>query len=226
MNTELFYNRALEYQNKRNAAIAEYEGAMKKIERTKGSPAYTDSSRAAKEKRDNALSTLKTEYMNHFHSIFDDMEAANSARGLKAPTDEELRVLQLLKMKEKVSKADLDAAANTLKGNSTCLSILSEIARKNEIFTNYDNYGGNTEMSVQSAENAINALRSSTADFLNFDVPRAARLYQQQRERFYGASEAENPLPKRAVFNDKASCFACVANMSENDLAAFEAAVD
>ena len=225
MNTELFYNRALEYQNKRNAAIAEYDGTMKKIASAKGSEFYDDAAREARDKKAAALSALKSEYTPMFNDIFSDMEAKNSSRGLKAPTAEELSIIQLLKLKKSVSKADLDAAAVSLKNNSSCLTILSEMARESGIFASYDNYGGNREMSIEAAGNAIDALRSSTADFLSHTTTRAARLYVQHRGYAYGDADNQE-LPARPNFSDKAGCFAEIGGMNEGELAAFEAAVD
>ena len=222
MNVGRFYIKAQEFQDKRNAINREYSEAMRKIRTAKGSEYYTEASRAAKEKRDNALSTLRTEYMNHFHSIFDDMEASNAARSMKAPTPDELGVLQVLKMKENITKADLDMAANSLKNNPACLTVLSEIARKNEIFTNYDGYGG-TELSIQAAESLIDALRNNTADFLEYDTPRAARLYAQHRERMYNDGDVE--LPARANFSDPDGCFAEIGGMDAATVSALEAAV-
>ena len=224
MNVVDFYVAAQEFQDKRNAISQEHSETMRKIRTAKGSEYYDKSAKNAGEKKAAALSALKAEFAPRFNSILDSMEATNAARSMKAPTPDELGVLQVLKMKENITKADLDMAANSLKNNPACLTILSEIARKNEIFTNYDGYGG-TELSVQAAGNLIDALRNNTIDFLNFDTPRAARLYAQHRERFYGENTEDVELPARQNFSDPDGCFAEIGGMDAATVSALEAAV-
>ena len=181
-NTDLFYTRAKEYQGKRAAIVDEYEKRMKALEDAKGSKYFTDEAKKAEDKRDEALTALKDEYNGYFNIAFDAMRKANAARKMTPPTEEELRTLQLLKMKEKPTEAELAAAANTLKGNVTCLSVLTEIAHNAGYMRGYMGYSETKEMPVEEAEAAIKGLASSVRDFMDYDTPRAARLAQNHHE--------------------------------------------
>lgn len=225
-NTDLFYTRAKEYQGKRAAIVDEYEKRMKALEDAKGSKYFTDEAKKAEDKRDEALTALKDEYNGYFNIAFDAMRKANAARKMTPPTEEELRTLQLLKMKDKPTEAELAAAANTLKGNVTCLSVLTEIAHNAGYMRGYMGYSETKEMPVEEAEAAIKGLASSVRDFMDYDTPRAARLAQNHHETLYGVNPNATPLPKRPLFEDKAGCFYEVARMGGDSLEAFKNAVD
>ena len=225
-NTDLFYTRAKEYQGKRAAIVDEYEKRMKALEDAKGSKYFTDEAKKAEDKRDEALTALKDEYNGYFNIAFDAMRKANAARKMTPPTEEELRTLQLLKMKDKPTEAELAAAANTLKGNVTCLSVLTEIAHNAGYMRGYMGYSETKEMPVEEAEAAIKGLASSVRDFMDFDTPRAARLAMNHHSTLYGVNPDATPLPKRPLFEDKAGCFYEVARMGGDSLEAFKNAVD
>lgn len=225
-NTDLFYTRAKEYQGKRAAIVDEYEKRMKALEDAKGSKYFTDEAKKAEDKRDEALTALKDEYNGYFNIAFDAMRKANAARKMTPPTEEELRTLQLLKMKDKPTEAELAAAANTLKGNATCLSVLTEIAHNAGYMRGYMGYSETKEMPVEEAEAAIKGLASSVRDFMDYDTPRAARVAQNHHETLYGVNPNATPLPKRPLFEDKAGCFYEVARMGGDTLEAFKNAVD
>lgn len=225
-NTDLFYTRAKEYQGKRAAIVDEYEKRMKALEDAKGSKYFTDEAKKAEDKRDEALTALKDEYNGYFNIAFDAMRKANAARKMTPPTEEELRTLQLLKMKEKPTEAELAAAANTLKGNVTCLSVLTEIAHNAGYMRGYMGYSETKEMPVEEAEAAIKGLASSVRDFMDYDTPRAARVAKNHHETLYGVNPNATPLPKRPLFEDKAGCFYEVARMGGDSLEAFKNAVD
>ncbi len=224
-NTQLFYARAKTYQEKRAAIVAAYEARMKGIERTKGSPYYTDESKKAYNIMNNALKELKSEYWKYFDIALEGMEKANKRRGMKPPTEEELRTLQLLKMKEKPTEEELEAAANTLKGNVSCLSVLTDISRASGYIRSYERYSEDKELSTKTAAEKINQLRACLRDFMDYDTTRAARINADFVERNHGIDNTLE-LHKRPLFETKAECFYTIAGMSGDMLEAFENAVN
>lgn len=225
-NTDLFYFRAKQYQDKRKGIIDEYEKRLESLETAKGSRYFEDEAKKAEDKRDEALKALKGEYYGYFNIAFDAMRKANASRKMTPPTEEELRTLQLLKMKEKPTEAELAAAANTLKGNATCLSVLTEIAHNAGYMRGYMDYSEIKEMPVDEAETTIKGLASSVRDFMDYDTPRAARIARNHNEMLYGVAPDAPALPKRPLFEDKAGCFYEIARMNPDSLKAFENAVD
>ena len=225
-NTTLFYTRAKEYQDKRKGIVDEYDKRLASLETAKGSKYYTDEAKKAEDKKDEALKALKAEYGEYFNISLSAMSKANGSRGMTPPTEEELRTLQLLKMKDKPTEAELQAAANTLKGNATCLSVLTEIAHNAGYLRGYNNYSENKEMTVEGAEDIVKGLASSVREFMEYDTPRAARVAREHHERMYGVIADAPALPKRPLFEDKAGCFRELAGLSGDSLTAFENAVD
>ena len=225
-NTDLFYTRAKEYQGKRAAIVDEYEKRMKALEDAKGSKYFTDEAKKAEDTRDEALKALKDEYGEYFRISLDAMSKANAARKMTPPTEEELRTLQLLKMKDKPTEAELAAAANTLKGNATCLSVLTEIAHNAGYMRGYMGYSEAKELPVSEVEEAIRGLSSSVRDFLDFDTKKTARIAQAYYDHNYMPYADARDLPKRSLFNDKSECFYEIAKMGGEYLTAFCKAVD
>lgn len=225
-NTDLFYTRTKEYQDKRKNIIDEYEKRLESLENAKGSKYFTDEAKKAEDKRDEALTALKNEYNGYFNIAFDAMRKANAARKMTPPTEEELRTLQLLKMKDKPTEAELAAAANTLKGNVTCLSVLTEISHNAGYMRDYMGYSETKELPVSDAEDTIKVLASSVRDFMDFDTPRAARVAAEYHAQHYGINPDAPALPKRPLFEDKAGCFYEMCGISGDTLTAFENAVD
>ena len=225
-NTDSFYTRAKQYQDKRKGIVDEYEARIKALESAKGSKYFTDEVKKAEDKKAEALKALKEEYGGYFNTHLEAMAKANASRKMTPPTEEELRTLQLLKMKDKPTEAELQAAANTLKGNATCLSILTEIAHNAGFLRGYDSYSETKEMPVNTAEGIIKGLASSVREFMEYDTPRAARIAREHQERTYGVTPDAPALPKRPLFEDKAGCFYEIAGLSGDSLTAFENAVD
>lgn len=225
-NSDLFYSRAKEFQNKRKDIVDTYEKRAAQLEDARGSKYFDDEMKKATDTRDSALSALKGEYAEYFRISLDAMAKANGSRGMTPPTDEELRLVQLLKMKDSVTEQELDAAANTLKGNTTCLAILTEIAHKQGFLRGYMSYSDSKEMPTETAADTVKGLHSSIREFMEYDTKRAARIAQEHNARMYGTTGNEPALPKRDLFDTKAGCYAELAGLSGDALTAFCKAVD
>lgn len=223
-NTDLFFIRAKEFQGKRAGLVDAYEKKMQALEDTKGSRFFDDESKKAEEIKEEALKALKDEYNGYFRASLEAMSKANESRQMIPPTEEELRVLQMLKLKDKPTEAEFAAAANTLKGNPTCLSILTEMSHKAGYMRGYHSEA--KEMPVDVADETIKGLHSSLRDFMDYDTTKAARLARAHKDNFYGVAPDAPALPKRRLFETKEECFDIVANISGDYLAAFCSAVD
>ena len=225
-NSDLFYNRAKEYQSKRKDIMDTYESTLAKLEKAKGSQLYTEETKKAAKTRDAALQALQSEYREYFRISLDAMADANGKRGIAAPTADQLSILQALKMRDNVSQRELDRAANSCKDNPLAISVINEIAKKNGFLRGYHTETG--EMSVEDADKTIESLRGGLNDFLQHDTSRAARAAAEHNARMYGTTGNERPLAKRPLFEDKASCFNQLLpfGMSEATYNGFCAAVD
>lgn len=220
--TDEFYNLAAEYQRKRADIVSEYEKRLENLEATKGSQYYIDEKGKAEAKRDKELAALKAEYEKQFDTVLKAMQESNTGRTMTPPTDEELRLVTALKMRDSLTEQELVLAANKLKDNPACLSILQEIAHKQGILRNFTSA---KEMSIADTEKAIKALAAATFDFMAYDTSRAARLAAEYHNRKYGTTGREPQ--KRELFTDKESCFRELApGLAGDAFSIFCAAVD
>ena len=225
-NSDLLFKKLLEFQNQRKEIVDNYDKRCAELERAKGSQYYTDELRRAEDTKNAALNALKAECRPIFDQTLQSMSEANRARGMTPPTDDELRLLQLLKMKERISETELEAAASTLKENPACLSVLTEIAHKQGIMRGYMSYAASKEMPVDVVADVIKGLTLSIRDFMEHDTSKAARLCIERHAERYGNNPNATPPPKRPLFTDKAGCYKRIANLSDDALAAFCRAVD
>jgi hypothetical protein len=225
-NSDLFYNRAKEYQSKRKEVMDTYESTLAKLEKAKGSHLYTEETEKAAKTRDAALQSLQREYNEYFRISLDAMADANNKRGIAALTADQLSILQALKMRDNVSQKELDRAANSCKDNALAISVINEIAKKNGFMRGYHTENG--EMSVEDADKVINNLKAALPDFMAHDTSKAARIVAEHNARLYGTTGNERPLAKRPLFEDKASCFNQLLpfGMSEATYNGFCTAVD
>lgn len=226
-NTDIFYRNAKEYQSRRKDIIDEYEQRVNFLRDMVGSKYYTDEMKKAADTRDNKINALKEQYSVSFDGVLKAMYDTNHARKMKAPTDDELRIIQLLKMHEKPTEQELITAANTLKDNPACLSVLKEIAKKAGYYTITHGFDATAkELSIDEIDNIIKDLKSHLIDFMSYDTKKSSRRIQQYVSDHYGNAPDAPALAKRPLFEDKAGCFLEVCGIDGNTLTAFENAVD
>lgn len=239
-NSENLFFHAKKYQDERKAIIDAYEKKMLSLEDARGSKLYEKESAKAADERDKALNSLQAEYKGGFDSILKEMRNVSESRGATPPTEDELRIIQALKLKETATQGELDRIANAVKNNGLCLSVVQDVAKKNGIMRNYLALCTEKTMPAAGVEDCIKSLGNCLADFIKHDTSRAARMAREAHERVYGKidetkpaervtggyTSGYTPVPKRPLFDTKESFYSVVANMKGEELAAFCASVD
>lgn len=221
-NSDKFYNLMQEYQDERKRAVDEYEHRRTELERTRGSLFFDEETAKNIDKKNTALENLQMKFFPAFQFTFNEMNEANSKRGMQPPTQEQLNLLAALRMKQNLTETDYISAAHTLADNGLALNLLQELARERGSLHNYMKYGTSKELSVPTVEQALKNLWDSVNDFLRFDTTKASRLNRRHQERYGATAE----LNKRQIFNTKTEMFSQIAGFSEDDTKAFCAAVD
>ena len=224
-NSENLFFHAKKYQDERAAIVEAYEKKLASLEDAKGSKLYEKESMKAAADRDNALSSLKAEYISGFNSILQEMRNASDSRGATPPTEEELRLVQALKLKETVTQGELDRIANAVKNNGICLSIVQETARKNGIFRDYIALCTEKAMPAAGVDECLKILGNGIKDFMESDTSKTARLYREHYERLYG-STGQEPAKKRPLFDTKEGFYSVIMNLKGDDLTTFCNSVD
>ena len=223
-NSEIFFKAAKTFQDERKHINEEYEQALKDLENKRGSEYYKAETARLKEERDNCISALKQDSGATMLNAIEAMRKAASQRATVAPTDEQVRILQVLKMRDNVTERELTEAAKSLENCPLGLSVIQEIAGKNGVVRNFKRFYKGDKMPSEFASSALDTLEYETKDFLAYDTKRTARIAAQYQSNRYGQDESR-PLPKRALFNEKADCFKSLGITPDN-LNSFIAAVD
>lgn len=94
------------------------------------------------------------------------MQEHAQTRPAVAPTDEQMRLIQLLKLKERVTRDELEHAANSMGDCGLALSILEEIARAHDIL---GFHAGGEGVSDQFVRDAIRTFAKSARTTLSLD---------------------------------------------------------
>lgn len=198
-NTDLLYAKMKEFQDKRVGITEAYDKSVKSLERFKGSQGYEEDLKKLKEKHEADLKGLRDDYRPSINTVLSGMMEAVGRRSISAPTEDQINLLNVLKMKKRVTLEELSRTAEAVKDNPIAIAVVSEIAKDHGIMRSF--YDLCPEMSSQRASDIVTGLMNGLEDYLKFDTKRAARIVAAHNERAYGVTDVQ--LPKRNLFNSK-----------------------
>ena len=159
-NSEQFHQAVQQYISRRQRINREYENTMQELQRFEGSAGFEEDAAAAQQERDGALLALRQEYGLRFDSILAGMSKAAQAQPMTAPTQDQLATLEVLKMREHLSRDELQKAMNSMADCPVAQGVLRELAAKHEIIGLGVTVEGVT-MDTDSALRTIDTLRRS-----------------------------------------------------------------
>lgn len=202
-NTELYYTKMKAFQDKRVELTEAHDKKVTALERFKGSKGYDEEMKKENERFEAEMTALRDEYRPGLQTVFGGMMDAIGRRSVSAPTSDQVNLLNVLKMKKKVTLEECQRTAEAVKNNPIAVSVVTEIAHDHGIMHSFDHLC--PEMSSQRASDIVTGLKSETEDFLLYDTTRASRLAKRYHEEHYGATEGG--LSKRRIFTDQAEFF-------------------
>ena len=189
--TEFLYRMFKKYRDGIKAIQAEYDNNVAGIERFKGSQGYEDKKAEYKQKQTDAVTALRKEVQPTFDSILSDMRNTVNSRKMGVPSEEELRLLQTLKMREKVSRDELIQAAQTLGNTAVSLAVLDEIAAKNG-FPSLSQYYQAPSMGTDKAGVYLDKIRTDIIGILSIEKPNhTAEYFAQRHAAQYGTNDSD-----------------------------------
>lgn len=215
--TGIYYKKVLDYRQELKAIWNEYESKMQNLEPYKGSTGYTEEARKAEHDRDAAIKAAQEEASRYFGEVIEGMRQTATNRPIAAPTAEQLNILSVLKMRDSVRKDELRQAYETLKENPLCLSVLDEIARKNE----FHGMAASRESSADMMAH-IDTLEDAAKRLCKLDKP-DSRREQIGRASPYSPDYTPGATYSLMVdrdFESEADCMAYMGNV--RDLSAFQ----
>lgn len=130
-------------------------GKMADLERYKGSAGYTDDVAKVEEEHREAVKILQADYRERFNELICSMRGRLDSMTMEAPSEEELRLLSVLKMREHLTAQELVMASRSVKTHAG-LGVLEELKKKNSLVGVALNKG--KTISIEEAENVLNEL--------------------------------------------------------------------
>ena len=127
--TKAYYDAVVSFRESLRRIDKDYRAGLSRIEKYKGSAAYTEELSKLEAKRKDAIKQAQKSAAQAFSKVLSEMREAATSRPMTAPTPEILSVLQVLKMRSKICADELQQAARTVGDCPLALSVLDELAQ-------------------------------------------------------------------------------------------------
>lgn len=225
MNTTNLYRAVADFMTARSEAIEEYLLMTRRYASAKGSQMYIDKMDEAAKKRDKAISNAQSIAKREIRETLLAMVDKADKIKMQPPTAEQVRLLQLLKMKDRLTEAECIGAANAMDGNTACLALVDELATKSGVLhTSFARSLTVKTYDPATARLAIKELADACYDIVNntTGASKVALLTKQRHQRQYGGTFDPYELPQEEPFKDESDFY----EQMNIPLSAFSSAVD
>lgn len=118
------------FRDDMKAIYARYDADLKGLERYKGSTGYDEEKTKLDAKLKEKTDAIREKYHSRFSAIGPDLKKKVGHVGLKAPTNEQLNLLTLMKLQDTISVDSLTLAIRTLANSPLALEALHSIAKE------------------------------------------------------------------------------------------------
>ncbi|WP_026659123.1 hypothetical protein [Butyrivibrio sp. AC2005] len=219
--TQWYFNQVQRHRAGLKALHEKYDAELNKIEQYSGSEGYEQEKAEIEKNRRAELTTFQQKCLKDFMVTIGEMRKSAKNKEMIAPTSDELALLQALKMRETISKDELEQAARTLKNCPVGLSILNEIAEKNELRGVH--FGAEDTASVLAHIDSLEDSAKRIAALERCD----SRQEMAARASIYHPEHISNAMYSFRVdrdFNSEADALAYLGGV--NDLESFREAVN
>ena len=130
-NTQRYYDLIRDFRKAMTTVNEKFSDAYRELERYKDSANYQEAKTKIDKARKELADDVRQEATKELNTIVDDMRQTYEQKPSKAPTSEQLAILQALKMRDGVGRDELREALNAVKGCPLCERVIGEIAAKN-----------------------------------------------------------------------------------------------
>lgn len=177
-NTQRYLNSIKGFRKDLQEVNDKFRPEYERLERFKDSGSYAQSKKLLDDRRNAEVDALRLEYADRLKSAVDAMEKTYMNRPASAPTQEQLSVLQALKLRDHVSRDELKRAAQTMRGCPVAERALEEIARKSgEIL------GLEQEISSDTVRENLHSLRVNAGRLVsNLQAPNSRREHMSRSD--------------------------------------------
>lgn len=234
--TEQLYNAVNEAITAFNENDDKYFSDMDAIESTRGSAFHRNKSAELKETRDNGFKEISGKYSKQVREILGAMDSkikGQRNQGYQAPSEDAVRILQVLKMMQDPTETDYIRVASSMDGNPLAISALTDIARQNGKHYTFEEYC--SELPSQLSEGAIRNIAKSCMHIVEQGTKtRTLSAEDRFHKEMYGADTKGQEKPVRSRIEPYKSATAMISRlgspwgqgMSEADTKRFMTMID
>ena len=224
-NTTRIYNAVADFMSIRAQSREEFLETAQRYADAKGSRMYDNEMSKARKKREETVAAAQVIARQEIGEILESMAEKADRIKMQPPTVEQLRLLQMLSLREKLTEAELVGAANAMDGNAAALSLVDELAKKSGVvhipFTSRLSVMAYDPLTARQAIRKLGDACFSIVD--NTTGANKMRLQAAEyHKRLYGGDFDPDSFPQEAAFQSESDFY----NQVGIPLTAFAAAVD
>lgn len=192
-NTEYYYNTVRRYRQCLTEINDKFDEQLEAKSGYAGSPRYTEDVKAIERERTAEIAALRADCAESFDACLKSMKLHAQSRPAVPPTDEQMRLLQVLKLKSNITRDDLTHAAHSMGDCSLALSVLEEIAAEHDIL---GFHAGGVGVSDQFVRDAIREFAKSARTTLTLDRTNNRAALMRGTEGPHGTAPAFGNIEK------------------------------
>jgi len=174
-NSEKYFNGVTGFIEDMAEINSKYEKAVKRLEPFKGSEGYNQEMQAVQAQRESDVRQMREIYLKQFRETAEKMREAVNCRPLVPPTPEQAALLNVLQMRQSLSRDELERAAQQMGGCSAALAVLDDLAQKHKVpgvRFNWDATADDLRGKIDTLERAALKLIQEGADAAKRRVPK------------------------------------------------------
>lgn len=216
-NTDILFSAIDTFMEEREKSRSAFLDTKRSCERLKGSEAYSEEMAAAQQKRDEAVNAAQAAARISINKALAGMRDQISNIRIEAPTDEMVRVLTVLKMRDHLTRAELDEAAAQMEGNGAGLAVIAELAGKNGISGAQYLLQTKKRLTAEGARALLKVITDGSNSILRnrTGAARAAALYGESQAARYGSGSVDpDMLQQEKRYSSKAEFFESITGVS------------
>ena len=193
------------FDNERRERREEYFSWIEGHKRYTGSSGYSADRAAAEKRRKAGDAAAADAAAKKINETLQAMRANIAKLSFRAPTEEELRTLQVLNLMTTATKAEIEAVAETMSGSYLSLAALNCIA--NRFFNSEQREPGNRhhedyrlrskEMTPETAEKILSGVIREANEILKSPVTAPTLSNAEMQRRIHGKQFSVDNLPQR-----------------------------
>lgn len=199
-NQKVYHDTYRDAYNAVRNAREEYDKRLKFLQRYEGSKGYEEDLKQAKEEFEGKLEGIRAAARGGFDLAFKGMEKNTAETDtLDVPTEEQVRLLQTLELRDTLTPSDLERAARTCQSSETALRTLESLARKKGAWP--ENSNTRFKSTADQARGVLGQLKEAASNLMQWDGRSHEEIMQERVKanhgKKWGFAEGEQPIEEK-----------------------------